>query len=95
MQVSHTSLRVRVCVCVCTGLYYIVGEMYTQMSPQAKWINEHPKLCLFLLFFENVKCRLFFVCVMSRFRGTVGVRGDNIQSVQYKNHYAYGESPQR
>jgi len=33
--------------------------------------------------------------VMGRFKDRGRVRGLNIQLVQYKNHYAYGESPQR
>jgi len=33
--------------------------------------------------------------VMGRFRDRGRVRGYNIQFVQNKNHYAYGESPQR
>jgi len=32
--------------------------------------------------------------VMGRFRGMDSVRGLNIQFVQYKNHYFYGESSQ-
>jgi len=43
------------------------------------------------MFIENVKMQK--VCVMGRFRGRVTVRGENIQFVQYKNHYVYGKSP--
>jgi len=45
------------------------------------------------VFFNIKKCRKF--CVMGRFSygSGISVRGQNMQFVQYKNHYIYGESP--
>lgn len=38
-------------------------------------------------YFENVKLQKVFL------RGRVGVRGQDMQFVQFKNHHVYGKTP--